>query len=190
VAPFQFRDKLSVECRRSGSVCSAMVTPPEITWQVITSVSGGTATLTTEGNKVLAAVNKAGSYSLRATSGSILSNVTLSVTQVLTKLSTHQHGRSLLDPAIPLSVSTTTSRLAVQALDQFENPLTSLPSISWSTVLAPSGGTASTVFSSGIATVTFQSIGQLHRPSSQRRICSHSRIPGGSDAAVDRSLWF
>ena len=136
-----------------------MATPPEITWQVITSLSGGTATLTTEGNKVLAAVNKAGSYSLRATSGSILSNVTLSVVQVLTKLRLTNTGGDILDPAIPLSVSTTTSRLAVQTLDQFENPLTSLPSISWSTVLAPSGGTASTVFSSGIATVTFNRSG-------------------------------
>jgi sorbitol-specific phosphotransferase system component IIA len=136
-----------------------MVTPPEITWQVITSVSGGTATLTTEGNNLLAAVSKAGSYSLRATSGSIMSNVTLSVAQVLTTLRLATTDGTVVDPTVPVSVSTTTSRLAVQTLDQFENPLTSLPSISWSTVLAPSGGTASTVFSSGIATVTFNRSG-------------------------------
>lgn len=136
-----------------------MVTPPEITWQVIISVSGGTATLATEGNNVLAAVNKAGSYSLRVTSGSILSNVTLSVAQVLTTLRLATMDGAVVDPTVPVSVSTTNSRLTVQALDQFENPLTSLPSISWSTVLAPSGGTASTVLSSGIATVTFNRSG-------------------------------
>ncbi len=136
-----------------------MIAPPEITWQVITSVSGGTATLTTEGNKVLAAVNRAGSYSLRATSGSILANVNLSVAQVLTTLRLATNDGVVVDPTIPVSVSTTTSRLAVQALDQFENPLTSLPSISWSTVLAPSGGAASTVVSSSIATLTFNRSG-------------------------------
>ena len=136
-----------------------LVTPPEIAWQLITSVSGGTATLTTEGNTVLAAVNRAGSYSLRATSGSLLSNVTLSVTQVLTTFRLATTDGNVVDPTVPVSVSTTTSRLAVQALDQFENPLTSLPSISWSTVLAPAGGSTSTVFSSGIATVTFNRSG-------------------------------
>ena len=136
-----------------------MVTPPEIMWQVIASVSGGTATLTIDGNKVLATVNKAGSYSLRANSGSIVSNVTLSVAQVLTTLRLATMDGTVVNPTVPVSVSTTTSRLAVQALDQFENPLTSLPSISWGTVLAPSGGTASTVFSSGIGTVLFNRSG-------------------------------
>ncbi len=136
-----------------------VVTPPEITWQVITSVSGGTATLTTEGNKVQATVNKAGAYSLRASSGSILSNVTLSITQVLTTFRLATTGGEVLDPAVPVSVSTTTCRLAVQSLDQFGNPLSSLPSISWTNVLAPSGGAASTVFSSGIATVSFNRSG-------------------------------
>lgn len=136
-----------------------MVSPPEIAWQVITSVSGGTATMTADGNRVLTTVNKAGSYSLRAISGAIVSNVTLSVTQVLTTLRLATTAGDVVDPAVPVSVSTTTSLLAVQTLDQFGNTLTTLPSISWNTVLAPTNGTATTAFRSGIATVTFNRSG-------------------------------
>ena len=137
----------------------AMSSAPEIAWQVVNSLSGATATLTTDGNKVLTTVNKAGSYSLRATSGSIVSNVTLSFPQVLTTFRLATTDGTLMDPAVPVSVSLTTSLLAVQTLDQFGNALTSLPSILWNTVLAPSGGTASTALRSGIATITFNRSG-------------------------------
>jgi hypothetical protein len=136
-----------------------MVTPPEISWQVTTSASGGTATLTTEGNKVVAAVNKAGAYSLRATSGSILSNVTLSVAQALKSLAVSTPDGSVVDPSVPVVTKTTSQLIAIKVLDQFGNAMSSQPSITWSTLSAPSGGAASVRFSSGIATVTLTRAG-------------------------------
>ena len=136
-----------------------LISQPEITWQTITAVTGGTATLNTDGNKVLVEINKAGAYSLRATSGSILSNVTLSVTQSLSSLTVSTPNGSAVEPSVPVVTRTTSQAIAVKAFDQFGNPMATLPSITWSTVLAPSGGTASTVFRSGVATVSFNRSG-------------------------------
>jgi hypothetical protein len=136
-----------------------LTSQPEVTWQTVSAVTGGTATLNATGNSISAEVNKAGSYSLRATSGALLSNVTLSVAQVLTTFRLATNSGNSVDPVIPLPVTTTSSLLTVQAFDQFANPMATLPSISWSTTLAPSGGTASTVFRSGVATVTFNRAG-------------------------------
>ena len=136
-----------------------LISPPEITWQVITSVSGGTATLTTEGNKFLATVNKAGAYSLRATSGSILSNVTLNIAQVLTSLKVSTPDGSAVDSSVPVVTRTTSQAITVKVFDQFGNAMSSSPSVTWSTLSAPSGGTASVRFSSGVATATFTRAG-------------------------------
>jgi hypothetical protein len=106
-----------------------LISLPEITWQVISSVSGGTATLTTESNKVLAAMNKAGSYSLRATSGSILSNVTLSIAQVLTSITVLTPDGNAVDPLVPVVTKTTSQQIAIKGFDQFGNAMSSPPSI-------------------------------------------------------------
>lgn len=133
----------------------ALADQPEITWQTISASTGGTATFTASGSSVTAELSKAGIYSLRASSGGVLFNFSLSVRQVLTSATLKTTSGDNIDPTVPLQSTTTTQAVRVVAVDQFGTAMASLPSFSWSTTTVPTGGTAQTRLNSGVATATF-----------------------------------
>lgn len=131
-----------------------MASQPDISWTVVTAPAGGTASLSTSNNSVTATVNKAGVYGLRATSGTIINDVSLSSSQVLTSMTLATSAGTVSSDSGLLSTKTTSQSVALKCFDQYNNPMTSTPSITWTTVSAPTGGSAVTRLASGVATVT------------------------------------
>lgn len=132
---------------------------PEINWTAGNSPSGGVATLSNTGNGVAASFNRAGEYTLRAQFGSVFSNIKVNVLQTVTALRLSANQDIVVDPNIPVIVEKTNQRLTVQAIDQFGNIATHLPSINWSTISSPTGGAARANDTSGTPTITFTRAG-------------------------------
>ena len=137
----------------------AMTAQPSVSWQAIVVPAGGSATLSTNGNSVSAAFNRAGVYTLRARSGSIVSQVSINVTQTLKSIQLLTPDGVAAAPETPIAVEATNQRLTVRAVDQFGNAISTLPRVAWTTVSAPTGGAATVSITAGIATVTFTRAG-------------------------------
>ena len=132
----------------------ALSTAATYTWSTASLPSGAAAPkLTSSGNVEGVTFSAAGSYGLTvkvmAGGVSISTNESISVTQVWT---------STKYPAVTTVYVTGTSLQPVMPafLDQFGNPLTSPPALTWSTVNLPAGAAAPIFTTSGnLTTVTF-----------------------------------
>ena len=138
---------------------AVLATQPTMAWQATSTPSGGTATLTTNENAVIAAFNRAGVYSIRANSGSIATNISITVLQVQTAFGLFLPSGSAIDANSPIEVAATAQNLIVRAYDQFGVEITTLPKVTWSVVSAPTGGSPSVRLVAGTATVAFKRIG-------------------------------
>ena len=137
----------------------AMAAQPSVQWLAVSVPTGGSATLATDGNAVSAGFNRAGTYVVRAQSGSIGSTASINVTQTLTVLTVSNLSGAALDPTESLSVNSKNKQIVVRGLDQFGNAMATLPSVTWTTATAPSGGTVATSRSNGVTTLVFSRIG-------------------------------
>ncbi len=143
------------ELDQFGNVLSL---PATFTWSTVSAPSGAAAPkLTASSNVEGVAFSAAGNYGLtvQVTAGgvSVKTNVSVSVTQVWT---------STKYPAVATVYVTGTSLQPVVPafLDQFGNPLTNPPALSWSTVNHPAGAPAPVFTTNGnITTVTFGQAG-------------------------------
>ncbi len=136
-----------------------MAAQPSVQWQAVSVPTGGTATLATDGNAVSASFDRAGTYVLRAQSGSIGSTASINVTQTLTVLNVSNLSGAAIDPTEFLSVNSKNKQLTVRGLDQFGNAMATLPSVTWTTTTAPSGGTVAASRSNAVTTLEFSRIG-------------------------------
>ncbi len=137
----------------------ALETQPSISWQATRTPSGGTATLTTEGNKVAAEFNRAGTYTFRANSGAFASNISINVLQTQTNFRLFTSGDVEVDASSPISVAGTSQNLIVRAYDQFGNTIPTLPTITWIAASAPTSGAPTVSLIEGIATISFKRVG-------------------------------
>jgi len=137
----------------------AMAAQPSVQWQAVGVPTGGTATLATDGNAVSAAFNRAGTYVLRARSGSNLASVPITVAQTLKSIRLITSDGTSVSPGTPIGVASANQRFIVQAIDQFGNAFATLPRITWSTLSAPAGGAAIVSVNAGIATAAFTRAG-------------------------------
>ncbi len=128
---------------------------PVIEWLSTSGPTGGTATLTPDGNSVVAAFDRAGTYVLRATSGTTTGNVSLNVIPSLSSLSLTTPEGTLINSDQPLAVDSITQQVRIRGVDQFGNAMASLGSVRWTTPVVPAGGSASVRLSGEIATITF-----------------------------------
>ncbi len=83
----------------------------------------------------------------------------LNITQVLRSLSLRSTPDSPLNLNQPITVSGDTYRMNVVGLDQFNRPVSSMPSTSWSVLSKPASGNASVAMSGTTTTLTFSSTG-------------------------------
>jgi hypothetical protein len=86
--------------------------------------------------------------SVSSSSLPIVSNLAAGLPVVVSKNATVT---ATLDATDTFNVTGTTTVIAVRALEQFANPMLTLPSIAWSTILAPTGGSASIKVTGGLA---------------------------------------
>ena len=137
----------------------ALSSRPPVTWQRLSGPSGGTATFQSEATGAKVSFSKAGVYKLRVQSGAIVSNVTVNVGQVMRSLQLVTPDGSRVLPNQSIVVSEASQRLTVRGFDQFNQPMTSLPQVSWTTTLMPTGGRLISSISSSTATLTFNRLG-------------------------------
>ena len=118
---------------------------PTIVWQAIGVPTGGTARLNSNENAITATFNRAGAFSLRAQSGSVLANVTINVLQTVSSLT--------VTPGTESVQTSANQQYRYQTVDQFGQVLTNQPTATWTTT----GGTitSSGVLSSGTRAGTF-----------------------------------
>lgn len=127
---------------------------PNLSWSAPTNPSGFSPTIQATGNAASVTFLGAGSYTLRAQSGSVSTNLRINVNAVLSQIALTTPDGSNVDPSVPIQNSATSQRLNVRGTDQFGNTMTSLPTLSWSTTAVPAQGAASVVLNAGVATVT------------------------------------
>jgi hypothetical protein len=129
------------------------------TWQTVSAPSGGVATFQNETSGTKITFNRAGLYRLRVQSGNQSFNVSVNVTQALRSLQLTSPTGTVIAANQTLNVTEASQRLTVRGLDQFNQPMTSTPNITWTTNAAPAGGNVATTFSNGTTTLTFNRLG-------------------------------
>lgn len=124
---------------------ATMLEQPSFTWSVVTAPSGSQTTIDTSNNEATFNFNKAGTYAVKATSGSIAFNLKFNVGQAATSLA--------VTPGNLTIAGKTKQQLTAKVLDQFGLPLTRQPSFTWTT----NGGTISStgLFTAGNSAGTF-----------------------------------
>lgn len=133
---------------------------PDLTWKISKSPSGGSATVTSDGSIGNIAFDKVGDWSLTVLSGSITTELKVSVVPALTAMTFSNPDGTPLPSDRPLNVTTALQTLKLIAIDQFGDTLSVLPKVSWVTTAKPDGGVATGKLSSGVATVNFNKAGQ------------------------------
>ncbi|MFN9719899.1 MAG: C2 family cysteine protease, partial [Planctomycetota bacterium] len=129
------------------------------TWQMTASPAGSNPKLTTNDSSATFSPDVSGKYTLRAFVGPVFTDIPMTVSQTLTELSLIQTDGTIASADAPLGVDKTSATLKIAALDQFGKAMTTLPTISWATALAPANATTAVKISGTIASVTFNRIG-------------------------------
>ena len=137
----------------------ALNTQPNVVWSAVSTPSGGTATLTTEGNAATATFTRAGNYYLRALSGSVSSNVAINVTQTLTSINLATPVGIAIDPSQSLSVVARSQQFVVRGFDQFGNAIATSPRATWTATTSPSGSRISAIATGNATTLSFSHLG-------------------------------
>ncbi len=130
-----------------------------LTWQAVSRPNTSNVSFTNNGNTTTATFDQAGSYQLRVSSGAMSQQFSLNIAQTLRSLSLRSTPDSPLNLNQPITVAGDTYRMQVIGLDQFNRPVASTPSISWSVVSRPASGNASVTMSGSNANLTFTSTG-------------------------------
>jgi hypothetical protein len=138
---------------------TTLASQPKVTWQTVSTPTGGTATFQNETGGAKVTFNRAGLYKLRIQSGSQSFNFSVNVTQVLRSLQLTTPSGTVVPANQTLNVADASQRLNVRGLDQFNQSMTSLPNITWTTSSAPADGRLTTTFANGVATLNFNRLG-------------------------------
>ncbi len=109
----------------------ALSTQPTFSWSSVSRPSGATLGLNSNNANLDLTFDRAGAYVVRATSGSLTANISLSVVQTLSSLE--------LTPGTTSLEVRSTQQYQIVAKDQFGRTLSTRPNIAWSST----GGTIS-----------------------------------------------
>jgi hypothetical protein len=132
---------------------------PKIAWSKVSSPAGSSLALDTSGEGVNVTFNRAGAYQLMAQSGATSFRFSVTVNAVLTTLGLSNPNGQGINPEVAIRSAGTSTRLGVQGFDQFNQPMATLPALTWSTTGAPRGGAATGTLSGGITTISFTRAG-------------------------------
>lgn len=138
------------------------------TWQTTSAPNGARVQFATNGTNGAKSntltFSKAGIYSVNVKiqdqSGLFTtSTLRFNVAQVLTTLSFTTVTGAAVNADSPISVTGASLRLNARGVDQFGTVMTSLPSLTWTKLTGPTGGTVSASVANGVATIAFNKTG-------------------------------
>lgn len=138
---------------------TAMTTTPSVTWATSTVPTGATFSSTLANGVTTLQFSKLGSYSIRATVGSVSTTLRATVVPTLTNFKIFTLDNREINPSNAIAVATTNYRLSVRGVDQFGGAIANLGNVAWTTSTAPNSGSISTSVASGTTTLTFNRAG-------------------------------
>ncbi len=165
-------------------------------WQTVSQPAGGLVSFASNGTNAAKrnalTFNKAGMYEVRVTiqdQEGLTTNSTLrfNVVSTLTSLRATTPNPSITSSAAAINTVSTTQRLSVVGLDQFETPMAVQPRITWRTTSAPSGGNASLTSDGNSITASFSQLGSYSlraESSSLRRDITINVVPTVTSVSI------
>jgi hypothetical protein len=133
-----------------GGVMSSL---PSIQWQTVSAPSGGSANVTSSNGSLVANFTRSGLYQLRAQVGTIRTELSINVAPALRSLELVTTGGGVVTSSQPLAFASSTERLTVRGVDQFNQPVTSLSNFILATTSAPTGAQVSSTLTSGVLSI-------------------------------------
>ncbi|AMV35486.1 Calpain family cysteine protease [Pirellula sp. SH-Sr6A] len=132
---------------------------PVIDWAFPSKPNGSQPVVQATANRADMQFDRVGSYTVRATSGTVQSQITVSLGITLSRIELLDAIGDVLPPKAQTTTSTRTQQFTVRGFDQFGQSISALPSLTWTTVKAPNGGQASGTLSRTTASLTFTAPG-------------------------------
>ncbi|MEZ6121903.1 MAG: C2 family cysteine protease [Planctomycetaceae bacterium] len=138
---------------------SPLAEQPEITWDSVTAPSGSSPDLSQTGNGLSLTADKAGVYALQAAAGGVSTNLSVSVSQVLTSLTFRKADGTAVNSGSTLTITGKDQQLTATGYDQFGNVMTTLPTITVKATTLPVGGKFTGSVSKGVMKLAFTTAG-------------------------------
>jgi hypothetical protein len=134
-------------------------TQPQFEWSFPTKPNGSNPTAQTSSNRADIQLDRVGSYVVQVSSGSIRSQVSVSQGVTLSRIELLDSSGNVLSPNALTTTTTRTQQFTIRGFDQFDQPIAALPSLTWTTTKAPTGGRATGTLVRSDATLTFTAAG-------------------------------
>ena len=136
-----------------------VTTLPSLTWSTNIAPTGGSATVSMSGSDATITLNRVGDYEVAVTGGGLTCKLKVKANVALTTLQLLNSSNVVQNEVDPIQTSGTSVAAKVRYLDQFGQNVTTLPSLTWSTNIAPTGGSATVSMSGSDATITLNRVG-------------------------------
>lgn len=137
----------------------ALATQPAAVWTTTTVPSGASLNLVTNGNNAVFTASRAAVYGIRATVGTLATNLSLNFVPTLGSLRFQTNSGTDIASTSVQTISGSSLALRLRGFDQFNNPIDRLPALRWLVVSGPSGGRITGSWSGGLATIGFDRAG-------------------------------
>lgn len=136
-----------------------LTTQPTFSWSLPTRPTNSSATIGSTGSSTQLLFDRIGAYAVRVSSGSIAAQFPLEIIPRLNSLAVTTLGGQAVSSGASTSVSSDGYQFNLVGLDQFGQQLAKLPTLTWTTLSAPTGGTASASIASNVASFKFTRAG-------------------------------
>ena len=136
-----------------------VTTLPSLTWSTNIAPTGGSATVSMSGSDATITLNRVGDYEVAVTGGGLTRKLKVKANVALTTLQLLNSSNVVQNEVDPIQTSGTTVAAKVRYLDQFGQNVSTLPSLTWSTNISPTGGSATVSMSGSDATITLNRVG-------------------------------
>ncbi|MFO0977565.1 MAG: C2 family cysteine protease [Planctomycetaceae bacterium] len=138
---------------------NALTVLPKVTWTTTAKPDGGVATGKLSSGIATVSFNKAGQYTVNATSGTVSAAASFDVVQTLRAIAVSGADGRTLNPASVISVTSATAVLTAVPVDQFGVLMPGAPDAQWERTSAPVGATTDIRANGTSLRVTFDRAG-------------------------------
>jgi hypothetical protein len=138
---------------------SVMKSQPTLEWSVASAPRGSSPSLVASGDKVTLGFDRVGAYSFQVKSGNVAVRIPVAIAPTLTRIELLTQDAGVVNSQTPIETTIASQRFTVRGLDQFNQTMSSIPSLTWSTVNAPASGSATGTLNRGVATIAFTGSG-------------------------------
>jgi len=136
-----------------------LATQPTFSWSLPTRPVNSSATVGSTGSSMQLQFDRIGAYVVRVSSGSVAGQFPLEIIPKLNSLVVTTLGSQAVSSGASTTVTSDGHQFNIVGLDQFGQQLAKLPALTWTTLSAPTGGTASASIASNVASFKFTRAG-------------------------------